>query len=59
MNTACQLDVRELTQRITMHVRIHRVSQWQWRMRLAMLLIRLAAWVGWFNVEIEDDRRIE
>ena len=50
------LDTKKLIQdhRMTLHVKIHRLNQWRWRLWAGSWLIRLAAWVMWMGVEIEE-----
>ena len=47
------IDTKMLANHITIHAKIARMTQWQWRIRLGMWLMRLAAWVMWVNLEID------
>lgn len=48
------INAKDLTNRMIMHVEIKRVRQWRIRVKVATLLIRLAAWVVCVNVEIKQ-----
>ena len=47
------VDAKSLTQTITVRVKIKRWKELVWRTKIMMALIRLAAWISWFNIEIE------
>jgi hypothetical protein len=49
-----EFDAKELGGRVTMVVTIRRYNQWCFRIWLGVKLIRLAAWIMWMNVEIEE-----
>jgi len=51
-----ELDTKTLIQdsNITLHITIHRLNQWLWRLWLGKQLLILAAWVMWMNIEIEE-----
>jgi hypothetical protein len=48
-----ELDIKPLAQNITLHIKLKNLRQWQWRVQLAIWLIRLADWVMWGNVRLE------
>lgn len=45
---------KDLAGNITMRVNLRGIDAWRWRVKLGTWLIRLAAWVMWVNVEIDD-----
>ena len=49
------LDTKKLAQSMVLHVRLGRGDAWIFRVKIASWLIRLAAWIMWANVEIEED----
>ena len=49
-------DTKRIANHITMKVELKRYQGWLWRVKLGMLLIRLAAWIMWVDVEIKDAR---
>lgn len=49
----CELNVRELTSNVTVAVTIKNVRQWAWRIKIACLLMRLAAWIAWMTIRFE------
>ena len=52
-----KIDAKDLAGKMIMHVKIKRCQQWQWRIRIAVVFIRLAAWIMWVNVEIENEHK--
>jgi len=45
---------------ITLVVRFRGMRQWQWRLKIAEVLINLAARVAWLDADIEfDERKIQ
>jgi len=52
-----QLNTRDLAHSITLEVKLRGSKQWEWRLKLAGWLIRLAAWVAWMNAEIEIEAK--
>lgn len=53
------LDSRRIAKRVTVQVRIKRFTEWRWRLKLGLLLFRLAAWVMWVNIEIVDNNQVK
>lgn len=54
MATLNKLDTKILARHFTLTVRIRRMREWSIRIWIAKQLIRLAAFIMWVNVEIED-----
>ena len=50
-----ELSTKELVGEVTVTVKVKRYAEWRIRLWVAMQLIKLAAWVGWFNIEIEGN----
>ena len=48
------IDAKDAASGLMVHVKIHRMRQWKARVTIAKWLCRLAAWVMWANIEIED-----
>jgi hypothetical protein len=46
-------DAKQMANNITLHVRVKRSNEWEWRLKVGLWLIRLAAWVMWMGIEIE------
>ena len=44
-----EIDSKDIARHLTVTLRLKRTKQWGIRLRIATLLIRLAAWIGWFN----------
>jgi hypothetical protein len=47
------LDAKQIANGLTLKVRIKRSGEWWFRIKVGMLLIRLAAWVMWMPIEFE------
>lgn len=48
----------QLTHKITMRVHVRGMRRWQWRLHVAAVFFRLAAWIaGLGGVEVTDDRQ--
>ena len=45
--------MKEMANSITLTVRIKRDQEWEWRLKIGALLLRLAAWIMWMNIDIE------
>jgi hypothetical protein len=45
---------KQMANNITLTVRIKRGSEWGIRLKIGAWLIRLAAWVMWMDIEIEE-----
>jgi len=54
VKAAVDLDAKELATMITLRVRIRRMRRWRVRLWIGCRLIRLASWVMWVPVEIEQ-----
>jgi len=48
-----ELDIKPLAQQIVLDIKLKNLRQWQWRVRVAMWLIDLAARVMWMKAEVE------
>ena len=48
-------DAKAMAHNLTLTVRIQRMAQWRWRIKLGFWLIQLAAWVMWVNIEIDEE----
>ena len=49
------IDMKDLVgKRLTLNVKVKRVREWRLRRELALALIRLAAWIMWVSIEIEE-----
>lgn len=49
-----EVDIKDLSKRVTVSVTLWNIKQWRVRIWLGKILIRLAAWVMWVNVEFEE-----
>lgn len=49
-----EVDVRKLSSRITMNVRLRGLRAWRWQVWVARQLIGLAAWVLGTGIEIVE-----
>lgn len=49
-----EFDAKKLAKQNIVTYTIKRSAQFHYRLRISYLLLRLAAWVGWYNVEFED-----
>ncbi len=47
-------DAKELGKNAILTVKIKRMKQLHWRLKLSCLIMRIAAWVGWYGIEFED-----
>ncbi len=56
MAKTLELDVKKLAKQNTVTYTLKRSTQWHYRLRISYLLLRLAAWIGWYNVEFEDEK---
>ena len=52
-------DAKQMAQSITLQVRIKRTDEWVLRLKIGSLLIRLAAWIMWMNVDIAEMEGID
>ena len=50
-----ELDMVKLASQLTMQVRVKRMNEWRVRLRLGLLLIRLAARVMGVGISMEDE----
>lgn len=51
-----EFDAKELAKQCLVTVTIKRSTQLHYRLRICYLLMRLAAWVGWYSIEFEDEK---
>ena len=50
------VDLKEIAQRITLHVKLDHAREWRWRCKVGTFLIALAARIMWMGIEwVEDD----
>ena len=52
-------DAKQMAQSITLRVRFKRTDEWALRLKIGSLLIRLAAWIMWMNVDIAEMEGID
>jgi hypothetical protein len=50
-----ELDAKQLANELTITVEIKRHKEWTLRLWVAAKLIKLAAWIAWVGVEINND----
>jgi DNA-directed RNA polymerase subunit RPC12/RpoP len=55
-----EVDTKEIVrQNVMMVVTLRRFNQWQFRLWIASLLARLAAWIAWMGIEFEGIEETE
>jgi hypothetical protein len=45
---------KEIAKNVTLVVTLPKLDQWRFRLKVGTWLIRLAAWVMWLDIRIED-----
>lgn len=50
-----EIDMKDVMTGMTMTVRVKRCKEWKLRFRIALWLIRLAAWISWFKFEYIEE----
>lgn len=53
-----EIDMKDIAGKFTLDVKVHRVNQWAWRVKLAILLCQLAAWIAWLDWSITSSENL-
>jgi hypothetical protein len=52
-------DAKQMAHSITLKVRLPRLNEWRARLKIGSWLIRLAAWVMWLNIDIQEMQEMD